>query len=277
MTIVNIVIRETRHNIADLAYSKTQTLQATLRIQSQPQVVSCVFLEAEQLSQSVGCAGNKHQFLIAPQGLKLFLWVLDFVWMGYLLLTYRKMWSRCYVQPRTTFNLVTLAQAPKILHEKNWRVSLCVQEHHHPPKFPWILAATPGDLSRQTTGVTVLSWSPFYLFLVGFLVGLATLLVIGFTANNGCPRSIINIETWHRHWRGYHFQFDPLFLESHCHLMLLSLVKKTSFKKMWNNASPVLKVSLMLKSENWRKNSLTSLEPRSERSSPCCIVSEYRF
>ena len=72
--------------------------------------VSCVFLEAEQLSQSVGCAGNKHQFLIAPQGLKLFLWVLDFVWMGYLLLTYRTMWSRCYVQPRTTFNLGTLAQ-----------------------------------------------------------------------------------------------------------------------------------------------------------------------
>ena len=33
----------------------------------------------------------------------------------------------------------------------------------------------------------------------------------------------------------------------------------------------------MLKDENQRKNSLTSLEPRQERSSPCCIVSEYRF
>ena len=59
--------------------------------------------------------------------------------------------------------------ALKILHEKNWRVSLCVHELHHPPNFPWILAATPGfqnlrDLSRQTTGVPVLSWSPFYLF-----------------------------------------------------------------------------------------------------------------
>ena len=42
---------------------------------------------------------------------------------------------------------------------------------------------------------------------------------------------------------------------------------------MQNNASPVLKVSLKLKDENRRKNSLTSLEPRSERSSPCCIVS----
>ena len=70
--------------------------------------------------------------------------------------------------------------------------------------------------------------------------------------------------------------FDSLFLESHHHLMLLS-VRETSLKKMWNNASPVLKVSLRLKNENRRRNSLTSLEPRSERSSPCCIVSESRF
>ena len=33
----------------------------------------------------------------------------------------------------------------------------------------------------------------------------------------------------------------------------------------------------MLKNENWMKNLLTSLEPRSERSSPCCTVSENRF
>ena len=31
---------------------------------------------------------------------------------------------------------------------------------------------------------------------------------------------------------------------------------------MWINASPVLKVSVKLKDENWRQNSLTSLEPR---------------
>ena len=62
--------------------------------------------------------------------------------------------------------------ALKILHEKNWRVSLCVQELYHPPNFLRILAATPGfqnltmlDLSRQTTGFPVLSWSPFYLVL----------------------------------------------------------------------------------------------------------------
>ena len=37
--------------------------EATLRIQNQLQEVSCVFLEAEHLSKSVGCARNKHQFL----------------------------------------------------------------------------------------------------------------------------------------------------------------------------------------------------------------------
>ena len=98
--------------------------------------------------------------------------------------------------------------ALKILHEKNWRVSLWVQELCHPRDFLWILAATPGfqnlrDLSRQTTGGTVLSWSLFLFVFLVVLVGLATLLVIGFTANNGCPRSIINI--WHRHWRGITF------------------------------------------------------------------------
>ena len=38
-----------------------------------------------------------------------------------------------------------------------------------------------------------------------------------------------------------------------------------------------LKVSLMLKNENWRKHLLTSLEPRLERSSPCYIVFRNRF
>ena len=88
--------------------------------------------------------------------------------------------------------------ALKILHEKNWRVSLCVQELHHPPKFPRILVATPGfqnlrDLSRQTTGVSVLPPSPFCFW--EFWVSLVNWLVIGFTADNGFHRSIINIET----------------------------------------------------------------------------------
>ena len=46
---------------------------------------------------------------------------------------------------------------------RNWRENLLVLEFHHPPTFCWILAATPG--SQNTTGCTVLSWSPFYLFL----------------------------------------------------------------------------------------------------------------
>ena len=54
MTIVNIVMWGTRHSTADLGYFKNQTLRATLRIQSQPQEVSCAFLEAEHLFQSVG-------------------------------------------------------------------------------------------------------------------------------------------------------------------------------------------------------------------------------
>ena len=37
------------------------------------------------LSQSVGCARNKHRFRTVLQNLKLFLWTLDYVWMGYLL------------------------------------------------------------------------------------------------------------------------------------------------------------------------------------------------
>ena len=40
-----------------------------------------------------------------------------------------------------------------------------------------------------------------------------------------------------------HFQFDPLALESEFHLLE---VMKTSLKNMWNNDSPVLKVSLKL-------------------------------
>ena len=43
---------------------------------------------------------------------------------------------------------------------------------------------------------------------------------------------------------------------------MLPSVTKTSLKKMWNNDSLVLKVSLKLTDQNRRTNSLTSLEPR---------------
>ena len=46
---------------------------------------------------------------------------------------------------------------------------------------------------------------------------------------------------------------------------------------MLNNDSPVLKVSLKLTDQILKTNLLTSLEPRQERSSPCCIASESRF
>ena len=87
MTVVNIVMWGKQHSNADLVYSKTQPLLEILRTQSQPQEVSCVFLEAEHFFQSVGCARNKLLFRTFPQSLKLFLWMLDHVWMGYLLLT----------------------------------------------------------------------------------------------------------------------------------------------------------------------------------------------
>ena len=51
-------------------------------------------------------------------------------------------------------------------------------------------------------------------------------------------------------------------LEWHCRLTQLWLVKWTSLRKMWNNDSPVLMVSLRLKDANWMKNTLTSLEPQ---------------
>ena len=45
--------------------------------------------------------------------------------------------------------------AQKTLHEKNWRVSLCVQELYHPRDFLLILAAILEF--RNTTGLTVLN------------------------------------------------------------------------------------------------------------------------
>ena len=42
-----------------------------------------------------------------------------------------------------------------------------------------------------------------------------------------------------------------------------------SLRKTKDDQFPALKVSWMLKKENWRKNSLTNQEPRSERNSPC--------
>ena len=82
------VMWETRHSTAGMGYFKTQTLQATLRIQSEPQEVSCVFFWKQNIcSSQLDVQETNNQFLIAPQSLKLFLWILDCEWMGSLLLT----------------------------------------------------------------------------------------------------------------------------------------------------------------------------------------------
>ena len=70
----------TRLSIVDWVYSMTQTLLATLRTQNQPQEVSCAFLEAEHLSQRVGCARNKLLSGTVLHSLKPFLWMLDGTW-----------------------------------------------------------------------------------------------------------------------------------------------------------------------------------------------------
>ena len=72
MTIVNFVMWETLHSIADWVCFKTQTLLETLRTQNQPQVVSCVFLEVELSSQSVEYVRNKLRFRTALQNLNHF-------------------------------------------------------------------------------------------------------------------------------------------------------------------------------------------------------------
>ena len=49
---------------------------------------SCAYLEFKRSCQSVGCARNKFLFRTVLQNLKSFLWMLDNVWMGYLLLIF---------------------------------------------------------------------------------------------------------------------------------------------------------------------------------------------
>ena len=98
--------------------------------------------------------------------------------------------------------------ALKMLREKNWRVSLLVQEFHHPPNFLWILAAIPG--LHKTTGYSNLSVALFYWFLGFYWLGWQRVAPI-YGQHQNLTRALERC----------HFQFDPLFLESHCHLMLL--------------------------------------------------------
>ena len=114
--------------------------------------------------------------------------------------------------------------ALKILHAKNWRVSLCVQELYHPPKFLWILAATPGfqnltvlDLSRQTTGLRSMMVSFLFVFGNFLLAWVCSWLVSRQTMVSPFYHQHLNLtQALERN----QFHFDLLFLESHCHLML---------------------------------------------------------
>ena len=54
---------------------------------NQPREESYVFVEAEHLSPSVGCARNRRQYPTVPQNLKAFRWMLDCEWMDFLLST----------------------------------------------------------------------------------------------------------------------------------------------------------------------------------------------
>ena len=65
-----------------------------------------------------------------------------------------------------------------MVHEKNWRVGLCVQELYHPRDFPWILAAIP--VFQNTTGRSVPSRGFRFYLVLDFLVGFV----------NGSPRSV---------------------------------------------------------------------------------------
>ena len=74
---------------------------------------SCVFLEVEHLFRTVGCARSKLLSRTVPQSLRLFLWMPDCVWMGYLLLILGILCSK------TTFNQ---QQCPThtYKHSGNW-------------------------------------------------------------------------------------------------------------------------------------------------------------
>ena len=104
VTTDNTVMWETRLSIVDWVCSKTQILLATLGTENQPRERTYVSSEVEYSSASFGCARNKRQCLTVLQSLKSFRWMLDCVWMGYLLLIFGTSWLKYYVQPTTLSN-----------------------------------------------------------------------------------------------------------------------------------------------------------------------------
>ena len=110
----NVFVWETRHSIADWVCFKTQNLLVILRTQNQIQDVFCVLFEVETLFLSVGYARNKLLSRTVLQSLKSFLWMLGYVWMGYLLLVFGTYsdWNLSFIQwqcPTNTYK-----------HSGNW-------------------------------------------------------------------------------------------------------------------------------------------------------------
>ena len=150
---------------------------------------------------------------------------------------------------------VSCMWALKTLHEKNWRESLHVQEFHHPPNFLWILAATPGF--QNTDG----SPRPFNngssrSFCGSFFIVFGVLLV---WSTSGLLPDLSSTVVDHSHWRDVTFNSIISFSS-------LSITYCRWRRRAWGrcrmNDSPVFKVSLMLKDENWRITRWQALEPR---------------
>ena len=84
----------------------------------------------------------------------------------------------------------TQAWALKMIHEKNWRVSLCVQKFYHPQDFLWILAAIP--VIRNGTGLTVLDRGLRFYLVLDFWLAWSTV----------SPFFPFNMFTWHSYGIG---------------------------------------------------------------------------
>ena len=145
-----------------------------------------------------------------------------------------------------------------MVHEKNWRVRVSAFRnsviHEIFPEF-----SHHSGMSEHNGSSRSQSWSSF-LFGCGFLVGLG---------HNGSPRSFrstCELDT------GTGWESIPL--RSFCARVSLSLNTVVVGEV---DCVPVLKQSLILKNQNWKKNSLTNQEPRSERSLRVALYSNTVF
>ena len=78
---------------------KTPILREILKIQNLLRMEHCAFLEVIHLFQSVGCVRNKLPFHTVQQNQKSFLWMQDWGWMVFTLLTFG-IWSLQFLETR---------------------------------------------------------------------------------------------------------------------------------------------------------------------------------